>query len=146
MKVLVAHRFNSKGNQLLLFVVAVVALGFAGCIPAPPAFTTGIRITMDYRQAGVGGGGGVPVVGGVDSGNMQQPPLGPPGPGAQTDNAFIGSTNEFGIDDHPNARTNAVWTLTANFQRALPQCGVPAVETIQVPPDGAIAPAHCIAF
>jgi hypothetical protein len=145
MKVLVSHSFNSNAAKRLL-LVAIVLLCFVGCAPAPPAFTTGIRITADYRQAGVGGGGAVPVPGVVDNGNMQQPPLGPPGPGPQTDQAFIGSTNEFGIDDHPNARTNSVWTLTANFSKPLPQCGVPAVETIQVPPDGAIAPAHCVAF
>jgi len=142
MKRLIAGAFNSKVSEFLILVI--VALAFVGCVPSPPAFTTGIRITMDYRQAGVGGGGAVPVVNGITHGVMGDT-LGPPGPGAQTATGFAGQTNEFGIDDHPNARTNAEWTLTAEFAPVLPQCP-PATETIPVPSVGEIADAHCIAF
>lgn len=124
-------------GTLSLFVLLV------SCIPAPPAFTTGIRTQAVFRQAGLFGGTGSLVPGVVISGNMQQPPLGNPGPGPQTDFAFIGPTNQFGFYDHPAARTNARWTIGANFSARIPQCP-PATQVFEVPPAGAQLTAVCI--
>lgn len=145
MRVLIMKSIGSIKPKVF-WVLATLSLSvlLVSCIPEPPAFTTGIRITAAFRQAGLLGGGSTPVPGVTTSGNMQHI-LGSPGPGPQTDTSFLGPTNGFGFYDHPAARTNARWTVAANFAPVLPQC-LPSSNVADVPPDGAKLTVVCVAF
>jgi hypothetical protein len=80
------------------------------------------------------------VQGAIDSGNL----VAAHGGGSGTQTFWTdGSTDSSGIDDHPNAVTDADWTTTVSFVVAVPECGVDTAPDY-VGPNGKIIEHFCV--
>lgn len=121
---------------LLILVLAALANGCG--IFGPPEFPGGIRMAA-FEALVVAPTSRFPVTGAADSGQMLV--QFPGGTGSQT--FFLGSTNLFGIDDHPNAITNASWQLTLDIGVVIPPCP-PATRIRDVPVQGLIQEITCL--
>ncbi len=118
-----------------LMVVAI----FTGSCPGEPPFPGGIRVTaLEAPAEAPSATLGVPEVG--DFGNLNLIV----GPGNGSEETFVGFTSVNGIDDHPNARTNANWTVTVDYTTSpVPQCGF-AAQSHLVPVGGSEFKATCL--
>lgn len=120
---------------LVCFLLIVSLCSLFGCI-IPPAFPGGVRVTT--IQLFQGGLFPAPAPGVEDAGNAIQTL----GGGSGTALTFDGITNQFGIDDHPDAITNSVWNVEVFWGGLVPQCP-PDSRTVNVPLEGEIAHFEC---
>lgn len=109
-----------KTVLLLCIKCSILFALYAGSCNVVPPFPGGIR--MSAEEAPVESQDAqLPVEFVADSGNIRQIT----GPGRGTAPIFQGLTNLNGVDDHPNAQTNAIWVVVWDFTTSeIPQCGI----------------------
>jgi hypothetical protein len=97
----------------------LITFSISSCnIPVPipiPAFVSGIRIRATEEVA-VLPGSRFPSANAAYAGYLTLTI----GPGSGSETAISGRTNANGLGDHPNARSNAYWTVTLNSRN--PSC------------------------
>jgi hypothetical protein len=124
-----------KMVRISLSVLLILSLlSLSGCGIAPP-FPGGIRIVTLQTFQGIFTS---PAPGVLDAGNLQF--VNGAGNGTQT--AFSGVTGAFGIDDHPDALTNANWFLQTNYGPFAFNCP-PDGQVVNVPLEGEVATWNC---
>jgi hypothetical protein len=110
---------------------------FMGPCPLPP-FSGGIRM-VTYEALEDSRSAKLPVAGVIDTGSVFQIL----GSGTGSDENFIGFTESDGVDDHPNALTNADWSVSFDFRLSIPVCGTGS-QTGFVPIAGAEFDEKCL--
>jgi hypothetical protein len=117
----------------------LAAIYMGGC-PLFPNFPGGIRMTA-LEAPFEAPTATLPVAEVGDFGNLTQVI----GPGTGTQQSFGPSfTGANGIDDHPNAQTNANWSVTFDYTSSpIPQCGVGGQSHL-VPSGGTEFKATCL--
>jgi hypothetical protein len=121
-------------QKSLPMVLILSMLGLSGCGIAPP-FPGGIRIVTIQTFQGIFPS---PAPGVLDAGQE----IFIIGPGTGTQTSFSGATGPFGIDDHPDAMTNAHWFLQTNYGPFAANCP-PDGRDVDVPAGGEVATWNC---
>jgi hypothetical protein len=118
----------------------IVAVAFTGGCPHEPPFPGGIR--MEANEALFDSPSAKVPVGNVgDFGTLTFVV----GPGSGNQETFLGFTDPVtGIDDHPNAQTNANWAVAFDYTPSpIPACGV-GTQSGFVPTQGAVFEETCL--
>ncbi len=129
---------SSSGSVLTIVIricglvcLAILALGSSCEGPGQPQ---GVRMQSTIFPPNTVGPpcGGAPLPNVLTSGIVLQVQ----GPGSGTETFWSGHlTNAFGIDDHPNALTNATWNFSFDASTSpVPACGTGFLPNFFVPP------------
>lgn len=128
---------------ILTFILIIFILQ-VGCRSSSPPLG-GIAVRTFEAIGGIGNSefpiAGAPNLGGVLAGPNGLQIL---GPGTGTELTLSGITDATGTSAYPNARTNAVWQVTAGPTTAPPCAAGTGVET--VPPEGMTFRFVCVPF
>ncbi len=117
-------RLLGSGRKFLVFVLAYSVIGCRP--PPPPPPVQGIRV---HAQVILGTSNPMPVIGVLAQGNVTTDL----GPGSGTLFAFAQSTDQAGNADVPNAKTNAIWSITTNWLTSAFSACVGTTTSIGVP-------------
>ena len=135
-----------KLNTVLAASAFLLSSIFSCSSSSEPAFEGGIR-NVTYVGLASNPADQTPIGGVNDSGFLDY--VNPTGGSSGTDSEFSGTTESAdGIDDHPGAITNSVWTLQMDWSFAEPDCEtVPNLISepgAQIGSSGAIFRWHCL--
>lgn len=130
------YQAYSQWKRSALSIVLLISFGIIlGC--SPPAFKSGIRVHTTEALT-TSPGASLDVSGVTDVGQL----LLARDPHNGSEQAFEGLTGVFGLDDHPNAQTNASWQVSVDYSRVIFECGTGHIVE-DVPIGGAIVVATC---